>query len=300
PALAITVTIAVTRTAAGPELPPRPHVVPERDNVSTRAVHGGSTPGTDLDTRGSAAGAGSDSSTAGESAGSAYPPQRHAGKVGYGPHYGDSGAGIGDEITGLKEEVLGKRREKADQDAANNPFAESGEKQDQGQDQHRSRGQDSDYERATVTAPAGTEKAGRQVGEEHLSETSNLRTYVLLVSVPPSRRLYLANQMAITPTFFSEAIPANLPSHEQIVALCKEAGDDGRGIVLTDPSSESESGAILAQWCKYGPTVSMDEAATQAWVAEHLAAQPDSEPGSDSEAACQYYTADRGHYLTAE
>ncbi|KAA1472627.1 hypothetical protein DENSPDRAFT_838955 [Dentipellis sp. KUC8613] len=164
----------------GQSFRPARDVVPERDNLSTRAVHGGSTPGTDtgLDTHSSAAGAGSDNS--------AYPPQRHAGKVGYGPHYGESGAGVGDKITGLKEQALGKvkknpelvehgrelrsgqlkRKEQAEQDAANNPFAEPGEKQDQGQE--RSRGQDADYERATVTAPAGTDKARRQVGEEHV------------------------------------------------------------------------------------------------------------------------------------
>ncbi|KIM80141.1 hypothetical protein PILCRDRAFT_822660 [Piloderma croceum F 1598] len=36
-----------------------------------------------------------------------YPEQRHAGAVGYGPSY-NKDAGIGEKITGIKEEVLGK------------------------------------------------------------------------------------------------------------------------------------------------------------------------------------------------
>jgi hypothetical protein len=71
-------------------------------------------------------------------------------------------------------------------------------------------------------------------------------------------------------TILAEAVPANLPPPEQIVALCKEAGYDRNGIAYTDPSS----GAILA-WFKYGPNITMDEAFTQAWVANHLNAEPD-------------------------
>ncbi|KAI0314182.1 hypothetical protein OF83DRAFT_1138058 [Amylostereum chailletii] len=36
-----------------------------------------------------------------------YPPQLHAGKVGYGPSYG-RGVGMGEKIAGVKEEVVGK------------------------------------------------------------------------------------------------------------------------------------------------------------------------------------------------
>jgi hypothetical protein len=71
-------------------------------------------------------------------------------------------------------------------------------------------------------------------------------------------------------TVLAEAVPANLPPPEQIVALCKAAGYDKNGIAYTDPSS----GAILA-WFKYGPNITMDEAFTQAWVANHLNAEPD-------------------------
>lgn len=71
--------------------------------------------------------------------------------------------------------------------------------------------------------------------------------------------------------FTSEVVPANLPPPEQIVALCEEAGYNGvGGIAFADPSS----GAVLA-WFKYGPNVTMDEASTQAWVAEHLNAKPE-------------------------
>jgi hypothetical protein len=72
--------------------------------------------------------------------------------------------------------------------------------------------------------------------------------------------------MVTIPSIFSE-VPANLPSPDQIVALCKEAGYEGDRIAFADPSSSS--GAVLA-WFKYGPNVTVDEARTQVWVAEHL------------------------------
>ena len=72
--------------------------------------------------------------------------------------------------------------------------------------------------------------------------------------------------MATIPIIFSEA-PADLPSPDQIVALCKEAGYEGDEIAFADPSSNSD--AILA-WFKYGPNVTIDKVRTQAWVAEHL------------------------------
>jgi len=70
------------------------------------------------------------------------PPQRHAGKVGYGPNY-QSGPSVGDKITGVKEQVLGKvkndpdlvqkgqdrldgtlkEKEQAEEDSKSNPFA---------------------------------------------------------------------------------------------------------------------------------------------------------------------------------
>ena len=70
----------------------------------------------------------------------------------------------------------------------------------------------------------------------------------------------------------SEVVPANLPSpdSEQIVVLCKNVGDKISGFPFADPSS----GTLLA-WFKYGPNVAMDEALTQAWVAEHLETKPE-------------------------
>jgi len=68
-----------------------------------------------------------------------------------------------------------------------------------------------------------------------------------------------------------EVIPSILPSPEKIVALCKEAGYlDRCALAFTDPSSN----AILA-WIKYGPNVAVDEALTQAWVADNLNAMPE-------------------------
>ena len=68
----------------------------------------------------------------------------------------------------------------------------------------------------------------------------------------------------------SEVVPANLPSPEQIVVLCKNVGDKISGFSFADLSS----GTLLA-WFKYGPNVVMDEALTRAWVAEHLETKPE-------------------------
>ena len=70
----------------------------------------------------------------------------------------------------------------------------------------------------------------------------------------------------------SGVVPANLssPDSEQIVVLCKNVGDKISGFPFADPSS----GTLLA-WFKYGPNVVMDEALTQAWVAEHLETKPE-------------------------
>lgn len=38
-----------------------------------------------------------------------YPPQLHAGKVGYGPEYG-KGAGFADKVGGMKEQLVGKMK----------------------------------------------------------------------------------------------------------------------------------------------------------------------------------------------
>jgi hypothetical protein len=72
-----------------------------------------------------------------------------------------------------------------------------------------------------------------------------------------------------TLTIFSE-VPTDLPPPDQIVTLCKEAGYNSDGIAFADPCS----GAVLA-WFKYRPNGTMDEASTQAWVAEHLNAKPE-------------------------
>jgi hypothetical protein len=61
----------------------------------------------------------------------------------------------------------------------------------------------------------------------------------------------------------------NLPSRETIVAMCKEAGYECRGI----PFRNQPSGPIVA-WIKYGAYVEMAEALTQDWVAKVLSANP--------------------------
>lgn len=87
----------------------------------------------------------------------------------------------------------------------------------------------------------------------------------LIVSFKVSR-FHAHLLVATIPIIFSE-VPANLPSPDQIVALCKKSGYKCDGIAFPDPSSSS--GAVLA-WFKYGPDVTMDETRTQAWVSEHL------------------------------
>ena len=73
--------------------------------------------------------------------------------------------------------------------------------------------------------------------------------------------------MATAPIFSKP--PANLPSQDDIIALCRQADYDKNGIPYTDAS-----GTILA-WVKYGPNVGIDEASTQSWVATYLDAHPE-------------------------
>ena len=62
----------------------------------------------------------------------------------------------------------------------------------------------------------------------------------------------------------------DLPSEEEIVALCQRAGyEHGTGIRLLDQSSQS----VIA-WIKYGLNVTVPEARTQAWTAKALNDNP--------------------------
>ncbi|QRW20729.1 hypothetical protein RhiXN_05718 [Rhizoctonia solani] len=50
----------------------------------------------------------------GAAEGEMYPPQKHAGKVGYGPHYAEvhgKETGLGAKLTGMKEQLKGRRKE---------------------------------------------------------------------------------------------------------------------------------------------------------------------------------------------
>ncbi|KAG8730307.1 hypothetical protein FRC10_002893, partial [Ceratobasidium sp. 414] len=71
-------------------------------------------------------------------------------------------------------------------------------------------------------------------------------------------------------TAFSVLANDNLPSLDAIAAMCTKAGFERTRIPLHDQSS----GDIIA-WVKYSPNVTMHEAATQNWVAQHLNANPE-------------------------
>ncbi|KAG8737682.1 hypothetical protein FRC10_007936 [Ceratobasidium sp. 414] len=79
-----------------------------------------------------------------------------------------------------------------------------------------------------------------------------------------------ATTIALPTTGFSSLANDNLPSPDAIVAMCIKAGFERTGIPLHDQSS----GDIVA-WVKYSPNVTMHEAATQNWVAQHLDANPE-------------------------
>ncbi|EJF67162.1 hypothetical protein DICSQDRAFT_47591 [Dichomitus squalens LYAD-421 SS1] len=120
---------------------------------------------------------------------SAYPPQRHAGAVGYGPEYG-KGAGTSDKLQGFQEEVKGKVLRKPDlvqhghemrtgqlkkkqlQDdfgGDGGPFAKAGGKDDE----EDATSSDSKQEvQAATTAPEGTDKADRQQQGQNTDKTN--------------------------------------------------------------------------------------------------------------------------------
>lgn len=87
----------------------------------------------------------------GPTAGTEYPEQLHAGKVGYGPNY-HQGPGFTDKVTGLKEEIKGKvtrkpelvqrghdritgelKKKELEEDFKSDPFANPEEKQEKHQ-----------------------------------------------------------------------------------------------------------------------------------------------------------------------
>ncbi|OBZ78120.1 hypothetical protein A0H81_01888 [Grifola frondosa] len=109
-----------------------------------------------------------------------YPPQRHAGAVGYGPEYG-KGASTGDKLSGLQEEMVGKllhnpekvqhgrdlrtgelkRREKED-DA--NPFGKSsgGDDTDKDRNTDQEVKGDTDQPKGSPPAPEGPSEKGAE------------------------------------------------------------------------------------------------------------------------------------------
>jgi hypothetical protein len=60
----------------------------------------------------------------------------------------------------------------------------------------------------------------------------------------------------------------NLPPQDHIIAMCRE-DLRLRGIPLS-----SQPGEPIIAWVKYGPSVTIDEALTQDWVAKELNAKP--------------------------
>ncbi|KAK0220029.1 hypothetical protein IW262DRAFT_1482630 [Armillaria fumosa] len=75
----------------------------------------------------------------------------------------------------------------------------------------------------------------------------------------------------------------NIPSRETIVAICREAGYECRGI----PLRNHPSGPIVA-WIKYGANVTMAEALTQDWVANGSRAGPEGPSGILDECSIGY------------
>ncbi|KAG8960492.1 hypothetical protein FRC00_000216, partial [Tulasnella sp. 408] len=70
--------------------------------------------------------------------------------------------------------------------------------------------------------------------------------------------------------FIADDCPDNLPSRDDIVAMCKVAGYDCRGFPFPNQPSEP----ILA-WIKYGTHVTMGEALTQDMVAKVFNTDPE-------------------------
>jgi hypothetical protein len=64
----------------------------------------------------------------------------------------------------------------------------------------------------------------------------------------------------------------NLPSREDIVAMCKKAGKIGSCTGIPFPN---QPGQPIVAWIKYGAYVTIAEALTQDWVAKDLNAKPD-------------------------
>ncbi|KAK7436708.1 hypothetical protein VKT23_018962 [Stygiomarasmius scandens] len=133
---------------------------------------------------------------AGADSGEPYPEQRHAGKVGYGPNY-NQGAGLGEKLTGFKEELKGKvshdptlvqqgkerrtgelkHKQEQEELEASDPFANPEEKKEEQGDVSQTkkdiRGQ---VDQAATSAPEGTKEAEAQRNSErqmkHIDESN--------------------------------------------------------------------------------------------------------------------------------
>ncbi|KAG6916989.1 hypothetical protein DXG01_004333 [Tephrocybe rancida] len=101
-----------------------------------------------------------------------YPPQMHAGKVGYGPNY-QMGATLGDKIKGYEEEIKGRLTH-------NSKLTEHGKEVASGEVKRKEHEQDlsdtgpfashdkaekSAKEQASTVAPAGSKDAEKEKGE---------------------------------------------------------------------------------------------------------------------------------------
>ncbi|KAI0756467.1 hypothetical protein C8Q80DRAFT_1244393 [Daedaleopsis nitida] len=110
-----------------------------------------------------------------------YPPQLHAGAVGYGPEYG-KGASTGDKFQGLKEEMKGKMFHKPDlvQHGRDLRTGELKNKQDDDANPFNPAGDDKNSEseheetQAATTAPEGTAKSERQTEGENSDRVSHI------------------------------------------------------------------------------------------------------------------------------
>ncbi|CAE7226404.1 unnamed protein product [Rhizoctonia solani] len=99
--------------------------------------------------------------------GEQYPPQIHAGKVGYGPHYAEvhgKDAGLGAKVTGLKEELKGKitRNHELEQKGKDRRTGELTAKQ-HAEDEAKNPFQNKEEEGAQSTADAENKEATEPV-----------------------------------------------------------------------------------------------------------------------------------------
>jgi hypothetical protein len=77
-------------------------------------------------------------------------------------------------------------------------------------------------------------------------------------------------QPVIEPVILAKDMPVTLLQPDSIVELCKAGGYEHTSLVI-----RHESQGVPVAWVKYGVSVTMGEARTQAYIAEVINANPD-------------------------